>query len=365
MVGRPSLKSSAQEKHLGLLQLIVALPLLYTCFGSTLPAAVRFRRQVLVPKVNFNPQNCYRRVQTCCYRYVRCGKRCSTQYCRQKPSCILYKFGHCHRWRTVRVCERKCYHVTCPKFECTPINLDTPATYTPPTILTRVTTLHGTPLPSSGAAPTTISPSSSPRPSSTRSATPSRSPVISKTPTQSPLHSKTPSPSPSHSKAPSPSPSHSKAPSPSPSHSKAPSPSPSHSKAPSLSPSRSPIVLPSRSPTPSRSSTPTASLFFPSPSKKLCPRLWRYRPLQILPPARPLLCRPLPYLLRPIMQYPCLFKPPTFSNRLSPSRIPPPSKRPKLRPLIQQLFPIFPLPKQACSQAFYSTSNFPILPFPL
>lgn len=77
-------------------------------------------------------RNCLKRVQTCCYRHVKCGNRCYTEMCSQKTRCILYKLGHCFQWKPINFCEERCYNRLCPRFECTPLRLRRPKSFERP-----------------------------------------------------------------------------------------------------------------------------------------------------------------------------------------------------------------------------------------
>ena len=64
------------------------------------------------------PTYCYRRIQTCCYSYYRCGNYCVLVRCVRIRVCKLRIFGKCVRRKWVKKCYYRCYPKYCYRFRC-------------------------------------------------------------------------------------------------------------------------------------------------------------------------------------------------------------------------------------------------------
>lgn len=74
---------------------------------------------VLVKSLIYVPTKCYRKYQTCCYRYYICRRRCIRVPCRYVRVCSKYIGSRCYRYKLVRVCRYPCYYTYCPRAYCT------------------------------------------------------------------------------------------------------------------------------------------------------------------------------------------------------------------------------------------------------
>lgn len=112
---------------------LVAISILVAWFSSLSHA-----REQIVPKVKWQTRSCYRRTQTCCYKYEKCGYKCHTGYCSHTSFCTHKKFGRCFRWKSLKTCQERCFTKMCAIFECNSLGLIRSAQYVFPQIHTKV-----------------------------------------------------------------------------------------------------------------------------------------------------------------------------------------------------------------------------------